>query len=461
TSKGYVNYVIRAGRWESKHRYSEFESLRSSFQRLHPSIVLPPLPEKHSFTQMVITNKGKENEEKLIEKRMRMLQTFLNKIAQHSVLCREHLFHRFLEPGINWNEVLSSPLVTSWPRNILAMPPSTSRRTINADGTIVPSISPNSAIPMPATTQPLRNPDPRWIECEIFTAKYKAQMSEEVEVTSKAITKKLNELSSDYQELGALLNGFSLMEPEEMGPALERIGQAADMAYISTNLLSSSLEANVNERLQEYSQYSDAISSALRYRHLKHLQAELTSEMVLSKRTKLTSLEAADEESRNLERALRGEAGLASAGSASTVIDPDSVPIRFAPTVSSVNDSKMVSNQQQQQLNSTPGGSVSVGLFGRLSHAVQGLMDVDNTANRRGTIGKQRDEIIGMEEQLNDIMADLNTINNDVQNDLDRFQREKVRDIRDVLVGFAEAQAEWCRKNAQAWKDSLAEVNDI
>jgi hypothetical protein len=45
----------------------------------------------------------------MIEKRKRMLQTFLNRILSHSRLGAEHVFHRFLESGVSWvNEVLWS-----------------------------------------------------------------------------------------------------------------------------------------------------------------------------------------------------------------------------------------------------------------------------------------------------------------------------------------------------------------
>lgn len=37
-----------------------------------------------------------------IEKRKRMLQTFLNRVARHPELGRDHVFHRFLENGVIW-----------------------------------------------------------------------------------------------------------------------------------------------------------------------------------------------------------------------------------------------------------------------------------------------------------------------------------------------------------------------
>jgi hypothetical protein len=41
----------------------------------------------------------------MIEKRKRMLQSFLNRILNHSKLGSEHVFHRFLESGVSWVKI--------------------------------------------------------------------------------------------------------------------------------------------------------------------------------------------------------------------------------------------------------------------------------------------------------------------------------------------------------------------
>lgn len=38
----------------------------------------------------------------MVEKRKRMLQTFLNRVAKHPILGHDHVFHRFLEAGTAW-----------------------------------------------------------------------------------------------------------------------------------------------------------------------------------------------------------------------------------------------------------------------------------------------------------------------------------------------------------------------
>jgi len=48
-----------------------------------------------------LQNKAKEDVT-IIEKRKRMLQSFLNRVSNHPQLSDEHVFHKFLENGVSW-----------------------------------------------------------------------------------------------------------------------------------------------------------------------------------------------------------------------------------------------------------------------------------------------------------------------------------------------------------------------
>ena len=67
---------------------------------------MPPIPEKHSVKDYAAKpGKAKENPT-IIDKRKRLLQSFLNRIACHPILREEHVFHRFLRGEGSWNEIL-------------------------------------------------------------------------------------------------------------------------------------------------------------------------------------------------------------------------------------------------------------------------------------------------------------------------------------------------------------------
>lgn len=51
-----------------------------------------------------------------------------------------------------------------------------------------------------------------------------------------------------------------------------------------------------------------------------------------------------------------------------------------------------------------------------------------------------------MEDQLQACAHDLKYASVAIQNDLDRFQRQKVADIRDMAIALAMAHRDWCKK---------------
>lgn len=117
----YITYVIHAGVsvrecWivrvpandayrqtaEARHRYSEFESLRSSLVKLYPTLIIPPIPSKQSISDYATKPAKAKEDAGMIARRKRMLQTFLNRIGRHPILSNEHVFHRFLDGEVSW-----------------------------------------------------------------------------------------------------------------------------------------------------------------------------------------------------------------------------------------------------------------------------------------------------------------------------------------------------------------------
>jgi sorting nexin-41/42 len=98
----YIAYVIQTGNTQAHHRYSEFESLRLSLSKLHPTIIIPPIPSKQTLGDYAIKQAKAKEDAAMIAQRKRMLQTFLNRLGRHSVLSSEHVFHRFLDGEVSW-----------------------------------------------------------------------------------------------------------------------------------------------------------------------------------------------------------------------------------------------------------------------------------------------------------------------------------------------------------------------
>ncbi|KAJ2371445.1 Sorting nexin, cytoplasm-to-vacuole targeting pathway/endosomal sorting, partial [Coemansia sp. RSA 2603] len=235
----------------------------------------------------------------------------------------------FLENGVSWTEVLHSPVITSLPKSPLYSSPSKAPGSSIADGTSLqlPKIAATNSfagdVPIPSSAlAPIKNVEPRWMDCELFTSKFTNQFSGVIEKNQAKIYRKLGELSTDYAELGAALNGFSLLEyPESLAAAIERVGQAVDNSYIEINQLLSQMEAEVGEPMHEYSQYALIIKQVLRFRLLKNLQMDGVQDSLLRQRAKLETLLQADDEAKRLAQALESSTGNTTATRASPAAD--------------------------------------------------------------------------------------------------------------------------------------------
>lgn len=244
-------------------------------------------------------------------------------------------------------------------------------------------------------------------------------------------------------ELGARYNGFSLSEQSPtVAAAIERVGQAADTSYIETEELSTSLSANFAEPMRETSQFASVVRNVLRYRVLKRVQEEMTRDELAKKSTLLQSLERSEQEAQRIDQFLNRTSSPSGAGgnatksqrslsTSSTTSTPGgmeggdgrpsssgggggggggedtaSIDSDFPPThgetigsatgssqgaVSKRHDSAPSSSPAHRK--STSGTFVANKIFGRISHAVHGFVDVDPERTRRDQIGKTKESL--------------------------------------------------------------------
>ncbi|KAI8575809.1 hypothetical protein K450DRAFT_260007 [Umbelopsis ramanniana AG] len=498
-SNSYVAYNIRVGDIETRRRYSEFESLRKALIRLYPSVIVPPIPEKHSITDYAAIQKSVKDDVVMIEKRKRMLQSFLNRILNHGKLGSEHVFHRFLESGVSWSEVLHSPPLSTLPKNPLhvSLAPRSTSDLQGSDSSLQPSSSSSSSlIPMPSASHTLRNPDSRFVESEAFTNKAAHHMSSSVDKTQRRVIRRLGELANDYAELGAVYNGFSLNETGQLANAIEKVGQAVDSSYTMTGQLISSLEAEFSEPIQEYAQFTQTIKQVLKYRHMKHAQVEMIFDSLENKKLSLDSLVRIEAEAKRLEEAMNSgrpssynnnngdhfentEANPYSSGydddnqqeqnqgtsnehedNANTNDQPEVDPEAENPYASvyptGAGAAALRASRQRSKRWSGP-----TKIFSAVSHTLHGIIDVDPEATRRNQIGKTKDAVAQLEQALQVTRKELVDVSADTQADLDRFQRQKIRDLRDMLIAYAKVHVKYCEKNLASWEEAKEAVAQI
>ncbi|KAI2790579.1 Sorting nexin-41 [Penicillium oxalicum] len=516
----FIVYTIRTADLEVRRRYSEFASLRQTLVNLHPTLIVPPIPEKHSMADYAAKPTKAKEDTAIIELRKRMLAVFLNRCRRMKEIREDGVWWRFLDPNVSWNEVLHSHPASSVPKNNLKAPPLDPANPTQAHGWLpVPSSSAKlkhggssasggastspgdgaeATVPNPGTDVLGRFPpesrklseqelDPYFINFEASTRELELLLQGNIERVNRRTLSHLSSLSADLMELGARYNGFSLSEQSPtVAAAIERIGQAADTSYIETEELSTALSASFAEPMRESAQFASVVRSVLRYRVLKRVQEDMTRDELAKKKTLLDSLERSELEAKRIEqylnrtsqqpsgprpqRSLSTSSARSSEGGAMSEASNES---EFPPTHGESLDgtsppSQGAAHRRPEPTPSTPshrktssGNFVTNKIFGRISHAIHGFADVDPERTRRDQIGKTKESLIQLEQALEVSEKDVKDASSGVMQDLQRFQKDKEADLRRYMVAYARCHLDWARKNLETWTEAKDEVEKI
>ncbi|PGH23955.1 sorting nexin-41 [Polytolypa hystricis UAMH7299] len=514
---GYIVYTIRTGDLEVRRRYSEFSSLRATLVNLHPTLIIPPIPEKHTMADYAAKPTKAKEDTSIIELRKRMLAVFLNRCRKMKEVREDGFWWKFLDPNASWSEVLHSPPASTIPKNNLKAPPldpsnpkpahewlplpSTSAKLKTSSSSVSSSSdSPSKNAPgpefigrFPPTTRNLseHDLDPYFTNFEASTRELELLLQGNIEKVNRRTLSHLSFLATDLMELGARFNAFSLSEPSPtVAAAIERVGQAADTSYIETEELSSTLGANFAEPMRESAQFAGVVRSVLRYRVLKRIQEEMTRDELVKKKALLESLERSELEAQRIEQYLNrtapppgtkpkrslsessgashpeqaGDTGRADAEDTAS-IDSDFPPSHrdaARPSASQGLPQRPPEPASPPGHRKSPSGNfVTNKIFGRISHAVHGFVDVDPERTRRDQIGKTKESLVQLKAALEVSEKDVKDASAGVLRDLKRFQHEKEDDFRRYMVAYARCHLDWARKNLETWTEAKDEVDKI
>ena len=298
--------------------------------------------------------------------------------------------------------------------------------------------------------------DPYFVSYEASIKELEQLLMGSMEKVNRRTLNHLSSLASDLCELGSRYNAFALSEQApSLGPAIERVGQAADLSYIATEELAGSLGASFAEPMRENAQFAGVVKSVLRYRVLKRVQQDLTTEELAKKKALLEQLEQSEAEAKRIEQYLSSSQQLSPPPKRSTSLkepspqhrrdgsqeDTESIDSDFPPTHGDFAASTPSASQGLPERSASvshkkgqSGNSITNKIFGPLRHAVQGVVDVDPERTRRDTIGKTR-ESIGQLEKAQVVSAkDVKEASASVLDDLKRFQKDKEEDLKRYMV---------------------------
>ncbi|KAI1261124.1 hypothetical protein F5Y18DRAFT_402656 [Xylariaceae sp. FL1019] len=507
-----IVYTIRTGDLEVRRRYSEFASLRDALTKLHPTLIIPPIPEKHTMADYAANPTNAKQDQQIIDLRKRMLAVFLNRCRRMEQVREDGILWRFLDPNVSWNEILHSHPLSSIPKSILKAPPL---------DTANPTLA-HSYLPVPGSSAKLKSPvnpppapvfegtntfasqvlrrfppdthdlseqelDPYFIAFEASIKELETALTGPMEKVNRRTLSHLSSLAGDLSDLGAKFNAFALSEPSgALAAAIERVGQAADSSYIATEELSSSLGANFAEPMRENAQFAGVVRSVLRYRVLKRVQQEMTNDDLIKKQALLVQLESSEAEAKRIEQYLSTSQQIAKPSHAppprrSTSMretsthhregsgeDTASIDSDFPPTHGDVSSAPSAKVGVPERSTSNPthrkaasGNSITNKIFGPIRHAIQGVADVDPERTRRDTIGKTRESIEHLEQAQVAAAQDVKAASANILQDLKRFQTEKEDDLKRYMIAYAKSQIEWAKKNKETWEEAKSEIEKI
>jgi len=296
--------------------------------------------------------------------------------------------------------------------------------------------------------------DPYFINFEAATKDLELLLTGPIEKVNRRTLTHLSTLSSDLAELGARFNGFSLSEPSpSLAAAIERVGQAVDSSYLATEELSGSLGASFAEPMRESAQFAGVVRGVLRYRVLKRVQQEMTNDELAKKRALLESLERSESEAKRIEQYLSSSGtGSIPRRSTSSARDPPpqrrensqedtaSIDSDFPPThgdtPSAAQGAPQIEDQSPNHKKSSSGNFITNRIFGRINHAIHGVVDVDPERTRRDLIGKTKESIAQLEQAQQASEKDVRDASAGILKDLKRFQAEKEDDLKRYMVSY-------------------------
>ena len=310
--------------------------------------------------------------------------------------------------------------------------------------------------PPPSNQLPEVDLDPYFLNFESTSRELENLLQGNIEKVNRRTLSHLQAYSEDLAELGARFNGFSLSEQSAtLAAAIEKMGQAVDSTYIATGDLSSSLSAGFSEPMRESAQFAGIVRSVLRYRILKRVQEEMTRDELDRKKTLLNQLERSEMEAKRLDQHLEYSGFLPATPtprrSASTGAnrsdgprseeDAASIDSDFPPSQSDARSTPSVAQgkSEPESPSNTPrksssGSFVANRIFGRINHAIHGMVDVDPERTRRDQIGKTKESLVQLEQALEVSEKDVKDASTGVLRSLKDFQSEKEDDLRRYMV---------------------------
>ncbi|ORY97957.1 hypothetical protein BCR43DRAFT_490623 [Syncephalastrum racemosum] len=466
-SSGFVVYLVRFEDKTAERRYSDFDSFRQALTRLYPDVLVPPIPEKHSLTDyyaQVPTKRitdAKKDEDEIVQKRKRMLHRFLVRVASHPRLYHEHVFHRFLDGNVPWNEVLNSPPLSTLPRDMLN------------ETSAIPQFTSSSVIPVPSLSYALKAPDARFTTREAEVEKH-VSVSTNLDRVQRRYLRRLTELSYDYAELGTVYTAIGLNETQHVAASIEKLGSVTDTTSVKLRQLARSIQTEFSEHMQEYAQYTNIVKQVLRYRRLKQAQLEMIHDALQEKRTALDALLKTEDKASQLKATLMQPEEAVSAADSDSLetrsIEDGFANITDIPTDVPPEEATNGHESDEYPVNASASAlrasrdrskkwSSPRKFLNAVSYTIQGMMDIDPETTRKNQIAKLKNTVFQLQDAATKTESELKEVSEGIQREINMYEKQCARELRSMMIAYAKMHIAFCEQNAMSWKEAREQVD--
>ncbi|SCU89029.1 LANO_0D03730g1_1 [Lachancea nothofagi CBS 11611] len=473
-----IGYTIEFEGKQVVRRYSEFDTLRHALHRLLPTVIVPPIPSKHPLIRYFLNPLSAEKDIRIIDRRKRLLSLFLNNCYSVREV-REHIvFLKFLDPEQTWRNVINSPPISIIPANNLLAPPLQPTKPSPLH-LLLPSTAPNNNALEPIDKDDnVWDQEERFKEYELMLRNFEKVLNP-LEKNSKQNRIHFQALASSLAELGAYYNAFSLegniltiqenlQQIDELSKGIEKVGQAIDVTYVSSEIVSEQITILIEEPVAEMIQSIVEARHVLHFREQKMGQYRVVDSTIKRRKLRIKNLEAAQEQMLRLEEALRKNAE-ESPTVAQAVKNMDgqvTTPGALTPANS---------NLQASTRNARSGnGAGWTGLFkSRKSRSISSRRPRSSSnahelephlltdEERKEEVTKISQELQKLNDCFKLIAKDVTQVNESVNDSLSHLIHYLKERCAMILKSFAHVLLVWLKDSLVAWQNARALIEGI
>lgn len=427
---GTVLYTIQYGYLKIDRRYSEFLSLSKCLSKLLPTAIIPPLPHKHTFTEYLLNPFNAKTDPEIIETRKRLLTNFLKRCMNLEMITSLSIWDKFLDPKVQWIDVLSSPPITLLPNNNLLAPP--------LDPTKPSPL--HLLLPIPQQqhlAQYSIHIDNTFHDKEIKLVNYQKDCNE-LNKTMKKLNRHFNGLIRDLNQLGAIYNVFSLENDlnKNVSLSIEKIGQSIDNNYLNSEFLAFKYLIEIKEPIIEVKENSkNSIEKVLKFQKLKIVQLNIIKSTIKIREQKINSIKNLQYQSDRLEEVLI---------KSTSNLNSDSVN----ETISNLQNGESISKISSPWLKLFHSGN---------SNDLSKL----NSMQRSEEIKKLENELVRLNDCLRIITKDIEEINKSINENLIELLNYFKFKFDLLVKNFVKNILNYLNENLKSWEEAKQAIDDI